>query len=64
MEKMVSHPDYSSLLEKLGAEDILSEEVIQNCIEFVKVVVYGGKRNETLVDTKVRMYLAQKKKTK
>ena len=61
-KKMLNSPHWLSLLDKLGEEKELSENAIQDCIEFVKLVVYGGKTDETLVQTKIRMYLAQKEK--
>ena len=61
-KKMLNNPHWLSLIDKLGEEKELSENAIQNCIEFVKLVVYGAKTDEALVQTKIRMYLAQKKK--
>ena len=61
-KKMLNNPHWLSLIDKLGEEKELFEKAIQDCIEFVKLVVYGDKTDETLVQTKIRMYLAQKKK--
>ena len=59
---MLNNPHWLSLIDKLGEEKELSENAIQDCIEFVNLVVYGDKTDEALVQTKIRMYLAQKKK--
>ena len=46
----------------LGCKRVLSEENLANSVEFVRIFVYGGKKEEDLVDTRVRMYKKQSKK--
>ena len=44
------------LIKDLGKEKLLSEQAIDSCVEFVRLVVYGGYKDESLIDTRVRMY--------
>ena len=61
-KRLLSNSNFLPLIENLGEEKVISEQDIENYIEFVKLVIYEGKPNETLVEMKVRMYLAQTKK--
>ena len=54
--KLLQNPNMLLLIKDLGKEKLLSEQAIDSCVEFVRLVVYGGYKDESLVDTRVRMY--------
>ena len=51
--------DLLSLLESLGSNDEISQITIDNCIEFIRSVVYNGKTGETYLKTRIRLYIEQ-----
>ena len=55
-ERAVKSPDSFHLIEDLGKENDLRDEALDDIAEFVRRFVYCGKIEESLVETKVRMY--------
>ena len=63
MQKILKQQSSITLIEDLGAETELSAESIQNVMTFIQTVIYSGKGNVSYVDTRVRLYKQQNKKS-
>ena len=56
--------DKLDLIRGIGEEKIISAECIENCLEFIRTIMYKGKANETYLQTRVRLYDEQQSKSK
>ena len=61
-ERAIKTPNSLDLIKNLGCESKLSDEDIDNSVEFIRRFIYNGKKGEDLVDTRIRMYKEQVKK--
>ena len=58
-KRVVKSPSSLRMIEGLGKDEMPSELILNDCMEFVRRYVYCGKPQEDLVATKVRMYKNQ-----
>ena len=63
LKKILKHQDSLELLGSLGKAKELSIDSINDAVEFVKTVMYSGRKDESLVDTRARLYKAMKAKS-
>ena len=52
----------SNLLSSLGRDGILTVETLENCKEFIRSAMYGGKPQENYIETRIRIYKRLKTK--
>ena len=55
-------PGGLKLIDELGVNENLSDNAMEDIVEFVRKYVYCGRKGEDLVRTKMRMYQDQKTK--
>ena len=52
------------LISSLGNDIVISQECIDNCLEFIRTILYNGKEKESYLETRIRLYDRQDKKSK
>ena len=60
---MLKNRACTSLITNLCRDVVLSLDNLENCMKFIQTIVYNGKDKETYVETRIRLYRQQKKKT-
>ena len=55
-ERAMMLPDGLKLIDELGVNENLSDNAMEDIVEFVRKYVYCGRKGEDLVITKMRMY--------
>ena len=63
LKKLVSEKDALSLLEGLGDSETISQDLEKNIKTFVQLIYNSGVKDESDVDTRVRMYQKMKVKS-
>ena len=63
LKKLVSVKDALSLLEGLGDSETVSQDLERSIKTFVQLICYSGVKDESYVDTRVRMYQKMKVKS-
>eukprot|EP00794_Sanderia_malayensis_P021307 gene21307-biopygen16343 len=63
LKKIMKHQDSLDLLRSLGGSKELSMQSIKDVMVFVQTVMYSGRKDESYVDTRVRLYKAMKTKS-
>ena len=63
LKKVIRKPDSIKLLDSIGREKDIHEEAIEDCKEFIRTVLYAGKKKETYLETRVRLYKTRKIKS-
>ena len=63
LKKIMKHQDSLDLSSSLGESKELSMQSIKDVMVFVQTVMYSGRKDESYVDTRVRLYKAKKMKS-
>ena len=62
-KKFMSSPDNLTLLKDFGKKENICAKTIELAKDFIKSIVYSGRKNESYVDSRVRIYQNLKRKT-
>ena len=63
LKKVMKNPELLSMISNLGCKDTMSIDDIAECRKFIQTVMYNGKSTEDYLQTRIRLYKNQLKKT-
>ena len=63
LKKVIANPEKLSLIQNIGMKPNLDQMVVDDAKEFIRTVLYSGKKNELYIDTRVRLHKAKKVKS-
>ena len=63
LKKIMKHQDSLDLLSSLGESKELNMQNVKDVMVFVQTVMYSVRKDESYVDTRVRLYKAMKTKS-
>ena len=63
LKKVMKNPELLSMIDKLGSDNRMNKEDIVECQRFIQIVMHNGMSTEDYLQTRIRLYKKQSKKT-